>query len=374
MREHPIPQDITGYRFHIIGSMTLKQFGELAAGAITGLIIYSTNLPTPIKWPLIFFSVGLGAAAAFLPFEERPLDHWLSVFIGAMYRPTKFFWKRQVRVPEAFSHQVGTADRAENQGPDFTPARRERIQEYLASVGAPEEISELDAAELQRLQEISAAFATSPTTTQRATKDASQKPSLKVRVRSLHTTPDEVVPAAGEVVIYEQDREPTEQKHQVNAEQIAREIQIPATQVVATEQQHVPVVESVVTPQAESAVYVENKDSTMVEPIASTEKQSATFNINLPFPNKPTQPNKLVGMILTPTHELIPEAIVEVRDENNRVVRAVKSNALGQFFISTPLKNGQYSLHFEHDDYQFQPITITLDNSLVDPLEVRSAS
>jgi hypothetical protein len=38
MKEHPIPQDITNYRFHIVGSMTLKQFGECAAGVIIALI------------------------------------------------------------------------------------------------------------------------------------------------------------------------------------------------------------------------------------------------------------------------------------------------------------------------------------------------
>ena len=38
MREHPIPQDITGYKFHIIGSMTLKQFLEIAIGVIVGNI------------------------------------------------------------------------------------------------------------------------------------------------------------------------------------------------------------------------------------------------------------------------------------------------------------------------------------------------
>ena len=85
MQEHPIPQDITGYKFHIIGSMTLKQFGEVFLGVIIAGILFKTNLIAVIKWPLIMMSVGLGAAAAFLPIEERPLDHWIITFFRVLY-------------------------------------------------------------------------------------------------------------------------------------------------------------------------------------------------------------------------------------------------------------------------------------------------
>ena len=59
MKQHPIPQDITNYRFHLIGSMTLKQFAEVAAAVIVSLIVYATNLPGIIKWPLIIFIIFL---------------------------------------------------------------------------------------------------------------------------------------------------------------------------------------------------------------------------------------------------------------------------------------------------------------------------
>jgi len=77
-------------------------------------------------------------------------------------------------------------------------------------------------------------------------------------------------------------------------------------------------------------------------------------------------------MILTNNNELIPEAIVEIKDDENRVVRAVKSNALGQFFISTPLKSGNYSISINHDQYQFHPQEIMLEGEVVDPIEIRS--
>src|SRR5262245_9272112 len=102
MREHPIPQDVVGYRFHIIGNMTIKQFAEIGAGCILAFIIYSTNLFAFLKWPLIGISIGVGALAAFVPFEERPLDHWLMTFFRVMYRPTLFYWRREPQIPEPF--------------------------------------------------------------------------------------------------------------------------------------------------------------------------------------------------------------------------------------------------------------------------------
>ena len=71
------------------------------------------------------------------------------------------------------------------------------------------------------------------------------------------------------------------------------------------------------------------------------------FNANLPFPSKPTLPNKLVGMVLTPDNNLITDAIVEVQTIDGNIVRAVKSNALGQFTITTPLKDGEYIISVE---------------------------
>ena len=63
---------------------------------------------------------------------------------------------------------------------------------------------------------------------------------------------------------------------------------------------------------------------------------------------------------------------MEIKDEQNRVVRAVKSNALGQFFISTSLKNGNYDILVKHPKYKFNLQEILLKNQVVEPIEIRS--
>lgn len=93
MEQHPVPQPITSYEFRLVGNMTLKQFGKLAAGIILALIVYGINPPGFIKWPLIGLFAGFGAAMAFVPFEGRPIDIWIIAFFKRIYSPTMYLWQ-----------------------------------------------------------------------------------------------------------------------------------------------------------------------------------------------------------------------------------------------------------------------------------------
>ena len=90
-----MPQPITSYEFRLVGDMTLKQFGKLAAGIILALIVYWINPLAFIKWPLILLFAGLGAAMAFVPFEGRPIDVWIIALFKRIYSPTQYIWKQK---------------------------------------------------------------------------------------------------------------------------------------------------------------------------------------------------------------------------------------------------------------------------------------
>jgi len=92
--QHPIPQQISTYQFRLVGDMTLKQFLQVGGGILISLIIYSTPIIGIIKWPLVIISALGGAALAFLPFQERPLEKWIFAFLRSIYSPTLFYWKR----------------------------------------------------------------------------------------------------------------------------------------------------------------------------------------------------------------------------------------------------------------------------------------
>lgn len=95
MENHPIPQDVTGFKFRLIGSMTVKQFLYILGGCIVALLFYALPFPGFIKAPLILFSAGMGAAIAFVPIEGRPMDIMLVNFLKALPAENQFVYKKK---------------------------------------------------------------------------------------------------------------------------------------------------------------------------------------------------------------------------------------------------------------------------------------
>ena len=67
MEQHPVPQNISGFQFRLIGDITLKQFGYLAGGIILGYIALKLPLlPVILRWLFAAFWVLLGFGLAFV--------------------------------------------------------------------------------------------------------------------------------------------------------------------------------------------------------------------------------------------------------------------------------------------------------------------
>src|SRR5512136_725865 len=74
MEQHPIPQQIASYQFKLVGDMTLKQFTQLAGGALI-----------------------------FLPIQDRPLSTWIFAFLRSIYSPTYFVWNKAKKPIDYFA-------------------------------------------------------------------------------------------------------------------------------------------------------------------------------------------------------------------------------------------------------------------------------
>ena len=109
IQQHPLPQDITNYRFRLIGDMTIKQFASLAISIIVAIIVYGLPLPFFFRYPLTFFFVLLGVGMAFVPFQGRTLDIWIIAFIKSIYSPTLFAWKK-TSVEDINSDTIATTE------------------------------------------------------------------------------------------------------------------------------------------------------------------------------------------------------------------------------------------------------------------------
>ncbi len=94
MDNHPIPQDVTGFQFKLIGNMTIKQFAYLVSGIIFAWVFLQIPVNILIKLPFCVFSAAFGAGLAFLPVGGRPMDSMIGNYIKALIRPTQFVYEK----------------------------------------------------------------------------------------------------------------------------------------------------------------------------------------------------------------------------------------------------------------------------------------
>lgn len=398
MHDHPIPQDVTGYRFHIVGNMTLGQFGQLLLGVGICFAIYQTNLYPIIKWPLILFVFALAAMAAFVPIYERPISHWVTTFFRIINKPTQFFWRREPVIPDFFTFVSSSAQKVVLPELDLTPLRRQKIHEFIASAKTTEGPDE----ETQQVNEyvdyVTTLFDVQPGLARVAatSSQVTNKPKLKTRLRSLRPKAD-VVPEAAAPTNTATESPPittTQEAGSAVPENTAEPITYTSSAITTAESaqaalQAQPQIGDSVVPVAEDVSLDTTSQAATLEPVTTQDVSpqptvhaaqpeairattEVTFNKQLPFPSKPTVPNKLVGMVLSNTNELIDGAIVEIHTKDGSVARAVRTNALGQFFVSTPLDKGTYVITVEKAGRQFEPLTIELKGKIVEPLEIHS--
>jgi hypothetical protein len=333
MEQHPIPQNISSYQFRLVGDMTLKQFFELAGGVLLGLIIYSLPLVGIIKWPFIILSIILGAALAFVPLEERPLESWIMSFFKAIYSPTVFNWKKTTQPVKYFQDESLA---------DSTPSPTNQTQDaalksYLESTRRTSDpLAKLEGAERGFLAALANLFAgmKAPTVSIPAsTTPVATPPAQTVAPKKLEipqSMPIKIVTQGMPHLVVEEKAKPISQDVQIKTQQV---------------------------------------NPTMAgEEIVSTKE--AIFSIDATPPNPPTSPNVVVGQVVDEARRIVEGAIIEFRDEYGRPIRALRSNKLGHFMAVTPLDNGKYSIICEKDGYQFVPVNFEARGEIIPPILV----
>lgn len=353
--QHPVPQQISSYQFRLVGDMTLKQFFQLAAGAILGLIVYATGLPSIFKWPLIIFFVVMGAAFAFLPLQERPLEEWLAAFFRAAYGPTLFKWEKpkniQYFAPGANTSVTSVASPLISQQPNSPVAKLEiKENSFLTNITNMFSLHPKQATPVQ-------APAVDPL------------PSLTVPVKpvNVQTTPMQPL-ATGTIHI---DKIQSTQPQSVTPQQPK-----PGTLFVAT-----PPVQPIATARAgytQAAVTPEVKPIETTNVAQTLQQNGPTTGIAVQFspdaapPTPATIPNVIVGQVMDSQGKIVEGAILEVTDFQGRPVRALKTNKAGHFMTVTPLPNGSYQLNVEKEGLTFDTVNFDVHGVIVPPMALKA--
>lgn len=329
MESHPIPQQISSYQFRLVGDMTLKQFFQLAGGALVSLLFYASNLPGIIKWPFIIFFALLGVALAFLPFEDRPLEKWILAFLRAIYTPNLFFWQKIQKVPVFFQ-----AEGVIPQEKIIAPQGEAKLNEYLANTKQSGGLFEkLDAAEKSFLFKMGTLFGPGSAPSGHAVFQAAapQAPAAAQQPLTVPVTAPTTI--SSKIVVEERSATPSSS------------INVTSTPVNPTFQ---------------------------AQEIGS--EKEAQFSLDAAPPSPPTVPNTISGQVLDEGGKIIEGAILEIRDVAGRPVRALKSNRLGHFMIVTPLQNGRYEIFTEKDGFSFEQVYFETQGTLIPPIAVRGKS
>lgn len=383
---HPIPQDITGFQFKLIGDMTLKQFAYLAAGAIAAWIVYLLPLFLLIKLPIAVFFLGFGVALAFIPVDGRPLDTMIAYFFKAVFSPTQYIYQKQ-------GASLGVTPTPDA---DLTKTlSQNQLKQFLSKM--PRIRNPLDKKEMIFFQNVGA-ISNSPQVPQ-PKEIPSHYFATKAPTKSTPApTPQAKPEKKNEDILLNENLQKTAQVLQNElerarkAEEAQRLNQIDPKAFLDTHQK-VLELQNMLNEMANQKQELEKKLIEMQRSNMSAKAQvftpsvaqapQTTQNVRVipqamtkqaGIANAPEFPNLLTGIIKDPRGNPLQNILVEVKDAEGNAVRAFKTNALGQFASATALSNGKYTIDFEdpREEHKFDSVAFEANGQIIMPIEVIS--
>jgi hypothetical protein len=399
---HPIPQNVTNFEFHLVGDMTLKQFGYLALGlGIAFLTFIGLATPFPfVAYPIILISAATGAAFAFIPIQERPLDHWLAAFFKAIFQPTKLSYQSKILKKEDpfFGKRLGMYLKNKHNSPGFKTLQMATLSNLSqgsnpAPITAPPATSRKPSMADRLLSGLNQPAKASPQPT--------VPPGQPVSQASL--TPLGSIPASS---VVKEVPKPADLKKTVD---LAKEAQETQSKILKIEKQLDQIKATVAQPGTDTKFYIDQFQSLLTDLQKLNEHASGTAHdlavlANVPpapvsettsptstapkvsaepapplIPAQPktipsvtltTFPNVINGVVTDSQGNYVEGAIVVAHDKQGLPVRALRSNKLGQFVAATPLSNGVYTIVVEKDSMLFDKVSIELKNEIMPPILV----
>lgn len=346
MDNHPIPQDVTGFQFKLIGNLTVKQFAYLATGIVFGWVLLQLPVNILIKFPLGALSAILGIGLAYFPVGGRPMDLMIGNYIKALFRPTQFIYKKtggQIYFPN--NVPFSAARSVSQYKNDLNIFPKDKLKAYLESMNT----------ESQRVvDERENTFLTSVASL--TTGNVSHLPAATPSLTTQQTSP--------QPILIIRNSSPLPPSEFTSAKAVPAETQTPAA--VAPQ--------PVTTPHPAPRAQLSEKQEALQQPVSfgqiKTAKPIRTMNTQIP----PDFPNLITGSARDARGNPLSNILVEIKDKDGNPVRAFKTNEVGRFASATPLLNGTYTIEFEDPKAQnrFEKITLNVTGQIIAPVEAIS--
>lgn len=340
MENHPIPQDVTGFKFRLIGSITLKQFLYLLGAGILALIFYLLPLPIFLKVPLMIIPAIIGLMLAFVPIDGRPMDRMIMNFLKALPAENEYIYRKKgaemsffnFNPPTQMAH-VSTAAPLQN-----STQKAVLFNQLSKTYFKP------DKEEQEGISNISSLFQEGTAPNQGFTNRV---------IQADQSAPTAPAPIPANPI--KEEAAPVMAKPHI-PEPVAPTPTPPAPTPTQAEPQ------ATATPAVNTPTATAFTTPANFQP-ASTGGASST-----------DVPNILTGIVKAPGGKPLPHIIVEVLDTHGTAVRAFRTNQAGIFAAATPLPSGTYTIHLEDalKKMNFTDVVVTLSGSVIEPVIITS--
>lgn len=397
MDNHPIPQDVTGFQFKLIGNMTIKQFGYVAFGVILAVILYYLPLQSSvgifIKTILIPLFGASGFLIAFLPIEGRPVDIMVGNFIKALFMPNQFVYHKTGRLFNfsLIASPKPSASKTQINQTTTTDAQKALQLRQLLQTSHTQKPNKLDERELAFLHTLQTSTNTGNTKPTQITQPAPVVPTPQVQPIQIQPpaalAPTGIAPTSNDALIQQEHLLQEQLAQAKKDEQLQQSASVTAAahqkasllerQVQALHFQRQQLEQQLLHLQNQLA----NQQKITQQPSPTKQQQTiqqgqATIQdmTKRGLPHVPDTPNVIVGIVKDPRGNVLPNMLVEVKDKDGNPVRAFKTNPLGQFASATPLAPGMYTVELEDPKKQnkFNSIQLAATNQILLPIEIIS--
>ena len=363
MENHPIPQNVTGFQFKLIGDMTIKQFVYLASGVVSGWFFFSLPIIPFIKLPISTFFILTGITFAFMPVAGRPIDIMVANFIRSFFAPTQYVYRKTYQdgwlpnkeivikassTVHAIQANLQTLPKTETKNLASSSAYNSPIIISQPSTSHIVSMSEVLIDELEKqkekdnesLKEKEQTLEEKPedarTKEAKLDKDPNASLGLHQKVLSLEEQLQEILGQKEQLA-----QQIVELEKKLNLQK--KTISLPTTLVPKTPTQNVRIV-------------------------------PANMAKTVGLPLRTDAPNVITGIVTDPRGNPLPNILVEIKDKEGNPVRAFKTSVLGQFASAKALSNGVYVIEFEDPKAQnkFDTIELNVTGEVIIPIEVKS--
>lgn len=402
--------------------MTVKQFGYVAAGVISAVVLYYLPLKFALAFLVKLFLIPLfgggGVVIAFVPIDGRPIDVMATNFLKAFFAPNQYIYHKTGRKFSFSTITIKSQTAAEaaaqtTKQVTTTPEQKlankkeEQLRALLNRSGGRVK-NKLDEKEMAFFNTIAAtpqphlttpapaivhpvmpkpnpitppapvAATTKPDTETLAKKEAILTQELALAKRdeaAAGNTPTALSTAHQKVLELEKQIQLIHaQKQQLEQEIIRLRNQLsthlPAAPLMAT----APMPNMNMSMPAAVHMPPPPPPAPKAIPQPSIRNIPQGMSKSMGLPHVSDTPNVVLGLVKDSRGNALPHMLVEVKDKDGNPVRAFKTNVLGQFASATPLANGTYTIALEDPKklHSFDTIQINPHGQIMLPIEIIS--